>query len=161
MIQSFVGFIGRALLSIIFISSAVHKFMDWPGTMQYFHLALTDRLAISVGHDCVQGIVEWSIANAFALLLAGTLFELLGGLFVFLGFCTRLGSLLLIVFLISATLLFHNFWDIQGPERQMQMINFMKNVSICGGLIYILAMGKGGKRAKKPETPSSTSKPCT
>ena len=150
-IQSFVAFLGRALLSLIFISSSIQKLLNWQGTMQYFQHALTDRLTVSVGHDLIQRASEWGLANAFSLLLVGCLFELVGGVFVFLGLWTRIGALLLVIFLIPTTLLFHNFWDLQDPDRQMQMINFMKNLSIFGGLLFLLAVGKCGKQAKSHE----------
>lgn len=152
-IQSFVAFFGRALLSLIFISSAIHQLLDWEGAMQSFNQALTDRLTISVGNDFIQEVVEWSLAHAFSLLLAACIFELVGGVLVFLGLWVRLGALLLIFFLVPATLLFHNFWDVQGMDRQMQMIHFMKNVSISGGLFFLLAIGKGKKLAKSHDKP--------
>jgi len=151
MIQSLVAFLGRALLSIIFISAAIHKFADWQGTMQYFSQGLIDYLALSVGNNFVQGVLEWAIANASMLLMAGVIFELVGGLLVFFGLWPRLGALLLILFMVPATLLFHHFWLLQDPDRQMQMVNFMKNVSITGGLLLVLAVGKGGRPPKVHE----------
>ncbi|MBS0603750.1 MAG: DoxX family protein [Verrucomicrobia bacterium] len=144
-IQSLVAFIGRALLSIIFIASAIHKIADWQGTLQYLVQALTDWLALSAGNAMIQNGVEWALSNASLLLTLAVVFELIGGLLVFLGLWTRLGALLLILFLIPATLVFHHFWQLQGADRQMQMINFMKNVSITGGLLFLLAVGKGRK----------------
>jgi putative oxidoreductase len=147
-IQSFVAFLGRALLSLIFISSSIHMLLDWQGTMQFFHQALSDHLTMSVGSDWMQRLSEWGLDNAFPLLLAGCLFALLGGVMVFLGIWVRIGALLLAIFLLSVTPLFHNFWDLQDPDRQMQMINFMKNLSIFGGVVFLLAVGKGGKRCQ-------------
>ena len=102
----------------------------------------------------MQELAEWGLANAFVLLLAGMLFELIGGVLVFLGIWVRLGAVLLIIFLIPTTFLFHNFWDLPDPDRQMQLTNFMKNVSICGGLLYVLAMGKGKKCVPPPKEKS-------
>ena len=147
-IQSLVAFLGRALLSFIFISSAIHKIIDWAPTMQFFTQTLTDLLAVSVGSPHLQSLTEWCLANTSMLLLSGVMFELVGGLLVFLGLWTRLGALLLILFLIPTTIIFHHFWLMQGQDNQMQMINFMKNVSICGGLLFILAMGKGTRCSK-------------
>jgi putative oxidoreductase len=144
MLRSFVAFIGRTLLSVIFILSAIAQFIDWQGTTQYFDQGLTDFLALSLGNATLQGGIEWSIAHASFLLLAGVIFELVGGLLVFLGLWTRLGALLLLLFIIPTTLLFHHFWLLQGPDRQMQMIQFMKNLSIAGALLFLLAVGKGG-----------------
>lgn len=143
LIQSLVAFLGRALLSIIFIASACGKIFDWGATVLYFNQALTDWLAISIGNNFLQQTLEWSLAHSVGLLLAGVVFELVGGLMVFFGMWTRLGALLLILFLIPTSLVFHHFWTMSEPDRQMQMINFMKNLSIFGGLLFLLAMGKG------------------
>ena len=48
-----------------------------------------------------------------------------------------LGRLLLIAFLIPAALIFHDFWHYDGQIRQLQMANFMKNITIAGGLLMV------------------------
>jgi putative oxidoreductase len=50
--------------------------------------------------------------------------------------------------LIPTTMVFHHFWELQGADRALQMIHFMKNISILGGLLIVLALGKGYKTAK-------------
>jgi putative oxidoreductase len=149
MVQSMVGFLGRALLSIIFISSGINKVTDWHGTQQFFNHALNNWLSFSTASPYCQAIVEWAIANSALLLLLGVLFEIVGGIFVFFGLWVRLGALLLFIFMIPTTLVFHDFWHYQAGERMGQMINFMKNVSISGGLLVLLALGKGGKPSNK------------
>ena len=64
--------------------------------------------------------------------------ELLGGLAVILGWQTRIAAFLLAGFSLISALLFHaNFGD------QMQMIMFMKNISIAGGFLMIVSLGGG------------------
>jgi putative oxidoreductase len=64
--------------------------------------------------------------------------EILGGLAVMLGWQTRIAAFLLAGFTLLSALLFHaNFGD------QMQMIMFMKNISIAGGFLMIVALGAG------------------
>jgi putative oxidoreductase len=75
-------------------------------------------------------------ANYF--LVGAIFFELVGSLTVILGYFTRFGALLLLIFLIPTTLIFHtNFVD------PMQKIHFMKNVSMFGGCLILLAAGAG------------------
>jgi putative oxidoreductase len=45
--------------------------------------------------------------------------------------------------LIPTTLLFHNFWAMQGMEQQDNMIHFLKNLAIMGGLLILAAYGAG------------------
>jgi putative oxidoreductase len=147
-IQSLIAFLGRALLSITFICSGMYSLLGWQCSQQYFNQGLTDWLALSVGNPTLQNAIEFGLSNASVLLLIGVIFEIVGGLLVFFGLFARLGALLLIIFLIPTTLVFHHFWQIQGGDRDVQMVNFMKNVSILGGLLFLLALGKGSKRIK-------------
>ncbi|MEX0676652.1 MAG: hypothetical protein WD063_06225 [Pirellulales bacterium] len=79
-----------------------------------------------------------------------------------MGLYARLGALALLAFLIPVSVVMHNFWAIdEGPERMGQMINFMKNVSITGGVTLVLALGAGPcsidslmKPRPKPVTPT-------
>src|SRR5580692_6616471 len=80
--------------------------------------------------------------------------ELGCGLAVLVGFRTRFAAWLLFLYLIPVTYFFHNFWAAQGMEQQTQMINFLKNAAIMGGLLVLSVNGAGaysvdGKLAKK------------
>jgi putative oxidoreductase len=148
-IQSLIAFLGRALLSIIFIYSGVHQILDWQGTQHSFTQGLNDWLAMSIGNSTLQDIIEFGMSHAFILLLLGVIVETVGGLLLFLGLWVRFGALLLIIFfLIPTALAFHHYWEIRGPDSEIHLINFMKNVSILGGLLFLLAMGKGSKQVK-------------
>jgi putative oxidoreductase len=71
-------------------------------------------------------------------LVGAIFFELVGSATVILGYFARFGALLLLIFLIPTTLVFHsNFAD------PVQMIMFMKNVSMLGGCLILLASGAG------------------
>ena len=66
---------------------------------------------------------------------------------------TFLMAALLLIFLIPATLIFHGFWAIEGEEQGIQMAMFMKNLSIGGGLLFLIGSGAGplsidGRRGK-------------
>jgi putative oxidoreductase len=69
---------------------------------------------------------------------------LLGGLSILLGYKARWGALLLIMFLVPVTVMMHNFWAVSDPmAKQMQMIMFMKNVSMLGAALMIMHLGSG------------------
>ena len=76
-------------------------------------------------------------------LLGAIVFEVGGGLSVILGYRARWGALALIVFTVPATLIFHNFWALEGMDQQINMIMFMKNLSMIGGLSLVAAYGAG------------------
>jgi putative oxidoreductase len=78
------------------------------------------------------------------VMLAGAIvFPIVGSLSVIAGFRIRLGAALLLVFLVLATYYFHDFWKFEGPEQQMQMIQFMKNLSMMGTMVFLMANGAG------------------
>jgi putative oxidoreductase len=61
-----------------------------------------------------------------------------------LGYRARLGAWLIVLFLVPVTLAMHNFWAVKDPMMaQMQMIMFMKNVSMLGGALLITQFGAG------------------
>jgi len=103
---------GRIMLALIFILAGVGKIQDPAGTAGYMQ---------SMG---VPAILLWP---TIAL-------ELLGGLAVAVGYKTEIAALALAVFSIVAAFIFHkNFGD------QMQMIMFLKDVAIAGGLLLLAA----------------------
>jgi putative oxidoreductase len=84
------------------------------------------------------------------LLLVGAIVcEFGGALMVLLGWNACLGALLLIVFTVPATLMFHNFWAVDPAQYQNQFNHFMKNLAIIGALAYVMAAGSGPYSLKK------------
>jgi putative oxidoreductase len=121
--------LGRLLLGLIFLMSGIGKAFDAQNTEGYMKAAMTPL-----------GIPERAIP---ALRIVAIVFEVLGAVLVIAGLWTRLGAILLMMFLLAATPIFHPFWSVPKEQFQMQMINFMKNLSIFGGLLIVLARGGG------------------
>jgi len=72
-----------------------------------------------------------------------TLAELAIGITLILGVATRYGALLGMIFLVAATLLAHRYWT-YPPEQQMEQYNnFLKNLSIFGGMLLLFVTGAG------------------
>src|SRR5438445_5694445 len=70
------------------------------------------------------------------LIVAGRVLQLVAGIALVIGWHERLAALLLALFLIPATLTAHDFWASHGPEFQGQLVNFLKNVAMVGGLCF-------------------------
>ena len=113
--------IGRVALGTIFILSGFGKLMAWSGTAAY---------------SASKGVPQ-------ILLVIATALELLGGISMVTGFKARWGALALIVFLVPVTLVFHGFWAVPADQQQAQMVEFLKNLSIAGGLLIVLGRGGG------------------
>jgi putative oxidoreductase len=113
--------IGRILLGAIFVVSGIAKLTDTAST---------------VGYMTAQGI-----PYAHGLAIFAGVCEVAGGLAVAFGFLTRLAALGLFLFLIPTTFIFHNFWALEGAEAKTQMVSFLKNLAIMGGLVLLWAQG--------------------
>jgi len=85
-------------------------------------------------------MMERGVPAAIApwFMFAGRALELVAGFALVLGVFPRLAALALLSFLIPATLISHSFWLSAGtPAFMAQLINFSKNVAICGGLLFV------------------------
>ena len=77
------------------------------------------------------------------LLACAIAIELVGSALLVIGWHTRLAALALVIFMVPATLYFHNYWS-YGPEQvRNQRNHFMKNVTIIGALVFVMGMGAG------------------
>lgn len=122
-----IAILGRVFLSAIFLVSGFGKLAHWKETESH--------------------IADRGLPAASLLLVGAVVFEITGGLAVLSGFKVRAGTLILLVFLTLATLFFHNFWTYPEAARQAQIIQFMKNLAIAGGLLTLFATS-----AERPRT---------
>ena len=143
--------IGRVLFSLIFILAGIGKVLSWSGTEQYFINSILDMLSHTQEHPWIQSLFDSLLPHSSILLMIATAIELLGGLLIFFGLQVRLGALILFLFLIPTTLLFHSFWLIEGSMRELQMAMFMKNISIMGGCLILIACGSRSSAKGKGE----------
>ena len=127
-LSTFTAPAGRVLLSMIFIMSGLTKIGQYAGTQGYME---------AMG---VPGV----------LLPLVILTEVGGGLAVLLGWKAKIAAFVLAGFSMVSAILFHADFS-----NQMEMTNFMKNFTIAGGFLLIMAHGAGAysldNRAQKVE----------
>ncbi len=121
--QSFLVLLGRVLLSALFIWAVIAKVMNLQGTMSYMY--------------------SKQMPYIMFFLPAAILLQIVGAFFLLSGYRARLGAWLLILFIIPAAGIFHDFWNLRGTERLTEQILFMKDMAILGGLLLITAFGPG------------------
>ena len=93
----------------------------------------------TIAYAASQGVPLASI-----VVPASGVIAILGGLSILLGYRARVGAWLIGLFLILVTPMMHNFWAVSDPmAHQMQMIMFMKNLSMLGGALLISQFGAG------------------
>jgi putative oxidoreductase len=78
-----------------------------------------------------------------AAIIAAATLEILGGLAILTGLGVRLVSSILFVYLIPTSIVFHNYWALQGALRATMEAHFFKNMAIMGGLLFLAAFGAG------------------
>lgn len=84
------------------------------------------------------------------LLLGGAIFLLIfGGVLVLLGYRSKFGSVLLLIYYIPFTLIVYSFWNDTGEYYRINSIQFMKNLAIIGGLLMIFVNGAGRYSVKR------------
>lgn len=115
--------VGRVLLALIFVVSGWGKITGFAGT---------------AGYMARKGLPMTEV-----LLVLTIICELGGGLAILLGWKARWAALAILVFLVLATLVFHPFWSAPADQAAMQQIQFMKNLSIMGGMLLLFAFGPG------------------
>jgi putative oxidoreductase len=114
----YLSLVGRVLIGLPFAMSGLGKLASYGATTAY------------IAH---AGLPVPPLAYAIAVLV-----ELGGGLLLVAGYQARSVALALAVFSLAAAVSFHNnFAD------QNQMIHFLKNVMMAGGLLQIAAFGAG------------------
>lgn len=121
--------LGRVLLSLMFITSGFQKITGYAGTQGYMEM---------------MGVPG-------SLLPLVILVELVGGIALLVGWQARLSAFLLAGFSLVSGFLFHYLPSLgmEGMEAQGQMISFMKNVTIAGGMLMVVAFGAGAVSVEK------------
>jgi putative oxidoreductase len=108
--------LGRIMLAAIFLQSGYGKIGGYAGTQGYM-----EKFGVS--------------GQLLPLVIA---VELIGGILLVVGWMTRWAALALAGFTLIAALYFHtDFAD------RMQIIHFMKNLAITGGLLVLFGQGPG------------------
>ncbi|HLQ24272.1 MAG TPA: DoxX family protein [Acidiferrobacterales bacterium] len=115
--------IGRILLALIFILSGYSKIGGFQQT---------------VGYMASHGLPLPQV-----LLVLTIIIEVGGGLMILVGWRARWAALAIFLWLIPTTLIFHAFWAADAAQMQNQWGNFMKNLAIMGGMMYVMASGSG------------------
>ncbi|MES2069077.1 MAG: DoxX family protein [Pseudomonadota bacterium] len=116
--NKYVPLLGRILIGVPFLMSGLSKLGAYAGT---------------VGYISAVGLPAAPLAYIVAVAI-----EVGGGVMLLSGYRARLASLAMAVFSLATAIFFHrNFGD------QNQMIHFLKNVMITGGLLQIAYFGAG------------------
>ena len=116
--MKYIPLAARICLCLIFLNAGIGKIFGFGSTVE---------MMAGQGLPIPEVLLFFTIA-----------FQLLGGLSLLFGYKVQIGSLLLILFLIPATLVFHN--PIGNPD---ELNSFLKNIGLIGGLLMTMYAGAG------------------
>lgn len=121
--QNYLTLAGRLLLALLFLPAGLMKIGGFAGT---------------VGYIASKGMPVPAAAAVVAILV-----EVLGSLALIAGFGTRLAALVLALFTLVATFVFHAYWAVPAEMQMVQQLMFFKNIAVVGGLLVLVAYGAG------------------
>jgi putative oxidoreductase len=114
---------GRVFLAWLFLASGYGKLGNIVGTAGYF---------ISLGMSPPE---FWAWFAAVA--------ELVLGAALILGIATRYAAIASFVWVLVATAIAHRYWTYPAEAQAGQYINWLKNIAIMGGTLYVFVAGAG------------------
>ncbi|MDP5070268.1 MAG: DoxX family protein [Congregibacter sp.] len=113
--------VGRGLLGLYFIIPGITKITGFAGMVQY----MTDH-----GVPLVQPLLVLTI-----------ILQLGCGASLIAGWRTQLMAFVLAGLTLVISIYMHDFWNLQeGLQRAHEMQNFIKNLAITAGLLYVAGM---------------------
>lgn len=115
--------VARIFLMALFVSTGWEKLTNFAATVGYMQTVKAPLPAI---------------AAAIAVFM-----EFFVGIAIIVGILTRLLALAFAVFTLGTALLGHRFWTMDGEMRHENKINFLKNMSIIGGMLLLAVTGPG------------------
>ncbi len=122
-LYSIAPLVGRFLLAAIFLKSGLGKITGFEHTL---------------GYMASKGIPLTQLA-----LIVTIVIEIGASVLLVVGWRARVAALMLFIWMIPVTLIFHNFWTATPDAVMVQSIMFYKNISIMGGLLMVVGLGSG------------------
>ena len=122
-LQNPLALVGRILLALMFVLAGASKIAGFAGT---------------VGYIASKGLPAPALLAVLTIVA-----EVGGGLAIVFGFHARWAALALAGFTLLASFIFHAFWSVPADQQMVQQLMFMKNISVAGGMLVLVAFGAG------------------
>lgn len=141
--------VGRVLIAVLFIYTGVTKLLDIASTAEMIRAAVPIPSQLAPYATQLEQATGMPVQQILAI-SSGAL-EIIGGILIAFNIAARTFAALLILFVIVTTAFFHNFWDLSGNDRLVQVSQFLKNLSIIGGLLIVVGLGPPSRSAREPQ----------
>ena len=125
--------IGRGLLGLYFILPGISKITGFAATSEY--------------------MAAHGVPLVPVLLVVTIVIQIGGGLALMFGFKTQAIAFVLAGLTLVISVFMHNFWVMEeGLERKHEMQNFVKNLAIMAGLLYVAGARLGPSASEANST---------
>ena len=115
--------LGRLLIAALFLPAGLSKITGFEGT---------------VGYIGSMGLPAPALGAVIAIAV-----EVLGGLALIVGWQTRIAAIVLALFTLVASVIFHAYWAAPAEQAFVVQLLFFKNIAVIGGLLILAAQGPG------------------
>ncbi len=122
--------LARVLVGSVFSFMGLYKIAGWGATAGWMAMK-----------GFPPGLIPLLLIGAIAL-------ELGGGLAILFNYRVKWVSLALALFLIPTNLIFHNFWALPPEARATELLSFLQNIIIMGGLVAFASMDREKAKAE-------------
>jgi putative oxidoreductase len=119
--------IGRAFIGILFVGAGLIKITHFPMFLSY--------------------MAGGGLPFVTPLLLLTILIELGGGLMLISGWKSFYAGVILALFVIPTTAIFHAFWRADAADFLNQLTSFLKNIAVFGGLLIVAGQERRSAKA--------------
>jgi putative oxidoreductase len=123
-IENFCLLAGRILLGLYFILPGVQKITNFEGMSQY--------------------MAAHNVPMVSVLLVVTIIIQLGAGAAIIAGYKGKVAAFILAGLTLVISIYMHNFWAMEeSVARGHEMQNFIKNMAIMAGLLFVAALGTG------------------
>jgi putative oxidoreductase len=150
MINKMIAGIGRFFISLIFITLGISGIFNWDIAKSELSSALANWELYTGYIEGVSFVIQNLISASPLIVVLGIVIQLVGGFMLSLSLKSRLAAMLLLLQIVPATILYFHFWFLDGPQMTRNMILFIKNLSIIGGLLVVISSMAGDQAFEKP-----------
>ncbi|MBP9841650.1 MAG: DoxX family membrane protein [Simkaniaceae bacterium] len=130
---------GRISMSALFLVRGLNQIFDWRVADQEIAMALMDWKGTLDGIEIGHRAFDLAYQYTFVLIGCAILGELVGALCLLFGVKLRLGISLLILVWIPVVIFQHPFWLLSGVQREQELMGFLLNGAVLGGLSSLLS----------------------
>lgn len=141
--------VGRTLLIVIFVYTGVSQLLDIGGTADMIGAKITIPAELTQYTTQVEQTAGMPTMRLLAIAVGA--FQVVCGLLIAFNIGARWFALLLALYTIPATYLFHDFWNLTDVAKIEAQNHFLKNLAILGGLLLVVGIGPPVRDEREPQ----------